>query len=319
MKKSISLFCILSIITLKTFGQDQETTRPKVFGGTAQYRTWAVSVHAGTLAPSAAIGGSNDFSNSNIGLGYGASVRKQLSHIFGVEAVFLRGKVSADNKDKPLLFKQRSFESEIGWTASLQAVLNVATIDILRRENNLNFFLKAGAGYTGYAASVVDENNRVIDMKGKSGKNGNRTYAHNPVFPVGTGMKFRLTPRLNFDLAYTIYFLDADDLDGVIAAGVSNPDRWGYANMGLELAIGSSQKHDLTWENPAALMYDELKDPTLRQEAEALKERVDQAEKEVSKLNGDSDGDGVSDKFDKCPSTPPQTVVDGAGCPIKID
>ena len=30
----------------------------------------------------------------------------------------------------------------------------------------------------------------------------------------------------------------------------------------------------------------------------------------------DSDGDGVSDYFDKCPNTPAGTKVDGSGCPL---
>lgn len=33
---------------------------------------------------------------------------------------------------------------------------------------------------------------------------------------------------------------------------------------------------------------------------------------------GDDDGDGVANKFDKCPDTPAGTAVDGAGCPIKV-
>ncbi|MGY0039772.1 OmpA family protein [Pedobacter sp. NJ-S-72] len=32
----------------------------------------------------------------------------------------------------------------------------------------------------------------------------------------------------------------------------------------------------------------------------------------------DSDGDGVSDQFDKCPGTPAGTAVDGSGCPLPV-
>jgi opacity protein-like surface antigen len=34
---------------------------------------------------------------------------------------------------------------------------------------------------------------------------------------------------------------------------------------------------------------------------------------------GDSDGDGVTDDFDRCPNTPPGTQVDSTGCPIPVD
>ena len=49
-----------------------------------------------------------------------------------------------------------------------------------------------------------------------------------------------------------------------------------------------------------------------------MKQRVSTLEGTVDQLSQDSDGDGVSDKFDKCPGTPAGTVVDGSGCPIKF-
>jgi OOP family OmpA-OmpF porin len=47
-----------------------------------------------------------------------------------------------------------------------------------------------------------------------------------------------------------------------------------------------------------------------------LKGRVGKVEDAVRDLKKDSDGDGVSDQFDKCPGTPAGTVVDGSGCAI---
>ncbi|MCY7361604.1 MAG: OmpA family protein, partial [Ignavibacteria bacterium] len=37
---------------------------------------------------------------------------------------------------------------------------------------------------------------------------------------------------------------------------------------------------------------------------------------QLNKLMTDSDGDGVSDYYDKCPNTPVGTAVDGSGCPL---
>ncbi|MDB5149758.1 MAG: OmpA family protein, partial [Mucilaginibacter sp.] len=70
------------------------------------------------------------------------------------------------------------------------------------------------------------------------------------------------------------------------------------------------------WVNPVAMMYDELYDAALRQEVEALKGRIANVEATVNDLKKDSDGDGVSDQFDKCPGTPTGAVVDGSGCPF---
>jgi len=61
-----------------------------------------------------------------------------------------------------------------------------------------------------------------------------------------------------------------------------------------------------------------LKDPSLKGEVEALKQRVSALEGTVSQLSKDSDGDGVADFFDKEPNSAPGAVVDGAGRTIKF-
>ena len=112
-------------------------------------------------------------------------------------------------------------------------------------------------------------------------------------------------------------FVDADNLDGVYAKGTTK-DKFSYGSAGLEFSLGSKAKPNLDWVNPVAMMYDELKDPTLRQEVEALKNRVSNVEKSVEDLKKDTDGDGVADQFDKCAGTPAGTKVDGSGCPLPV-
>jgi OOP family OmpA-OmpF porin len=117
-------------------------------------------------------------------------------------------------------------------------------------------------------------------------------------------------------LGYNIYFYDGDGLDGTIA-GVTQNDKFGYLYTGLEFSLGAKTKPNLDWVNPIALMYDELKDPSLRKELDALKQRVSTLE--AADLLKDSDGDGVADKLDKCPNTEAGVKVDGGGCPLDTD
>src|SRR5690606_11341915 len=122
---------------------------------------------------------------------------------------------------------------------------------------------------------------------------------------------------VNLDLGYKMNFIDSDHaLDGQYDG--RSLDKYSYGYGGLEFLLGSTSKPSLQWSNPVAAMYDELMDPSLRNEVEALKQRVSTLEGLVDELGRDSDGDGVSDKFDKCPNTPAGTQVDGAGCPIKF-
>jgi OOP family OmpA-OmpF porin len=320
LKKGLAV-SFVGLIGATTLASAQDSTATsssaKVFGGRGQYRTWTIGVNGGVMSPFLAIGGSNDFTNADVNLGYGISLKKQLGHAFGIEGNIFRGKVSGTNKDATggAQFGVRDFETEIGYAADLRGVVNVATVDFLRRENSVNFFVTAGYGLVAYAPKTTSATGVVTDWKDVSGDDRNNTYIKEAYIPVGAGVKFKVSDRVAFNLGYTMHFIDSDNFDQVYAKATTK-DKFSYGYAGLEFSLGSKSKPDLNWVNPLALMYDELKDPSLRQEVEALKTRVSNVEKSVEDLKKDTDGDGVSDQFDKCPGTPAGTAVDGSGCPL---
>lgn len=312
------MFSLVALLALVEVSNAQTATNStaKVFGGRGQYRTWNFGINAGILTPHVVVGGTNDYNKSNFNLGYGLSLRKQLSHSFGLELAGVRGKLSGENDATvaPLSVGSRpSFETELAIAASLSAVVNVATIDFLQRENAINFIAKVGYGTSRYAPKVP------FNWKDRAGEydgTGTNKYVKEQFIPVGAGVKFKVSERVNFDLAYVMNFVDGDNVDGTYAKGTSK-DKFSYTSAGLEFSLGSVAKPNLDWVNPVALMYDELKDPTLRNEVEALKGRVSALE--AADLLKDSDGDGVADKLDKCPNTPAGVKVDGSGCPLDVD
>jgi len=323
LKKSVALSLVaLTGVASLAVAQDAPatTSSTKVFGGRAQYRTWSIGVHGGVLMPIVAIGGTNDFNKWDANLGYGLNIRKQLSHAFGLELNGTRGKLSGTNEGVTGA-TVREFETQLQYAVDLRGVINIGSIDFLRRENAVGFFVTAGAGYMAYAPKVTYTNGTVVDWKGKAlgpaddRHDSPKDYVKGMYIPVGAGVKFKVSERVNFNLGYTMNFVDADNLDGVYAKGQTK-DKFSYGYAGLEFSLGSSAKPSLEWSNPLATMYDELKDPTLRQEVEALKNRVSAVEKSVEDLKKDTDGDGVADQFDKCPGTPAGTAVDGSGCPL---
>ena len=95
---AVSFVALMGATTLATAQDSTATTSSaKVFGGRGQYRTWSIGVNAGVLSPFLVIGGSNDFTNQDVNLGYGISLKKQLGHAFGLEGNIFRGKVSGTN------------------------------------------------------------------------------------------------------------------------------------------------------------------------------------------------------------------------------
>ncbi|KEQ29270.1 OmpA family protein [Pedobacter antarcticus] len=324
LKKGLA-FSVVAVMGASTLASAQETpessSSAKVFGGRGQYRTWTIGVNGGVMSPFLAIGGKNDFTNADVNLGYGVSLKKQLGHAFGLEGNVFRGKVSGTNKDFAggNQFDRKDFETQIGYAVDLRGVVNVATVDFLRRENSVNFFVTAGYGLVAYSPKFTTGSGQVVDWKDKAGESngsGDKKYVKEAYIPIGAGVKFKVSDRVAFNLGYTMHFVDGDNFDGTYAKG--NNDKFSYGYAGLEFSLGSKSKPDLNWVNPLALMYDELKDPSLRQEVEALKTRVSNVEKSVEDLKKDSDGDGVSDQFDKCPGTPAGTAVDGSGCPLPV-
>jgi len=302
-----------------------DATTAKVFGGRGQYNTFSLGLNVGATGPAVATGGVNVFSHNKVELGYGLSLRDQLAHSFGLQLDIRGGKVAGNENggfvtDQVTGAQVSSFQTKF-WSATLSGVVNVATIDYIRRKNAVNFFVTAGAGLAWYAPKITYSDGTVLDWKGISGSNHNGTYVKEYVIPVGAGVKFRLSDALALNLGYTENFIDGFNFTGVHAKYPAE-NKYSYGYAGLEYTFGPKSKPNLDWVNPVAMMYDELYDAALRQEVEALKGRVGNVENAVNDLKKDSDGDGVADQFDKCANTPAGTVVDGSGCPIvfpKID
>lgn len=293
----------------KPMAMSDSATTAKVFGGRAQYNTWSVGLNVGIASPVLATGGTTDYTTKQLNLGYGASLRDQLGHNFGLQLDLRGGKVGAnDGSVSPSSFSTSFFQGTIS------GVVNVATIDYIRRKNAVNFFVTAGAGLVWYNPTGVDPLGTTYNWKTITGHDV-KEY----VVPVGAGVKFRLTDQWAVNLGYTENFTDANNFSG---EETTHKDHYSYGYAGIEYTLGPKSKPSLEWVNPVAMMYDELYDAALRQEVEALKGRVGNVENAINDLKKDSDGDGVADQFDKCPNTPAGTVVDGSGCPInfpKID
>lgn len=319
MKKGIlAVACMLTILPFTGFAQTEPATLPDskagLFGGSKNFRTFSIGINGGVLVPVAATGGSNDFTKWQAGYGYGAYLKWQLLHFLAVRGDFIGGRLKADNS-KELGNGERpnspysSFETALNWSGSLNAVFNLATINWLHKRSAAQIYVSAGAGLAGYSPELTTTNGNTIDFK----PDGN---VKEFFVPVGAGIKFKLSEGLNLDLGYTMHYLDGDNLDGYHRG--PNKDKYSYGYAGLEFAIGSRSKPQLAWHNAPAVMYDDLvaQRDQLQMELDAQKENNKRLAESVAKLQVDSDGDGVSDVFDKCPDTPASDKVDGSGCPL---
>jgi OOP family OmpA-OmpF porin len=303
--------------TTDTSKMSSATTNAKVFGGLGQYSTWSLGINAGITTPFLATGGTNASTDWKGSFGYGVSLRDKLAHSFSLQLDFHGGKVEGNstNSTGGSDFGGQSFATTF-YSGTLSGLVNVASVDFLRRKDAINFYLSAGVGLDYYHPTYVLADGSAESYTNASGGNH---YVKEMVLPVGASVKFKLSDAFALNVGYTENFLDGYNFSGYHTyndAGVRFADHYAYGYAGLEYTFGTSKKPNLDWVNPVAMMYDELYDAALRAEVEALKGRVTNVETAVNDLKKDSDGDGVSDQFDKCPNTPAGTVVDGSGCPI---
>jgi OOP family OmpA-OmpF porin len=296
---------------------------PPLFSGTSGFRKWSFGLNVGALAPFSALGGKNDFSKWIPKLGYGASIKYQASHVFGIQLDGVMGELAANN-DKLVngavpVSPYRSFVTKMNWSASLSGVITLANINWSQMHTTIQPYLTAGAGGVSYTP-------RTINSAGIS--EGMLPKATDISFfvPVGLGVKMNLSKSVNLDLGYTMAYVDNDNIDGYFKASFIG-DKYSYGHIGLEFALGKKSKSQMATHNPPAQMYQELNaaDANLKAALEAREESMKKKmaemkgmHEEMLKMKMDSDGDGVSDYFDKCPGTSSALKVDGAGCPLPV-
>lgn len=280
------------------------------FTGTSQFRKFSVGINGGLFKPSIVTGGSNDFTNPRFTFGYGANIKYQFTHVFGLQADAIKGTFKGNN-DKDLSTgtpavgrPNSSFETELLYGISLSPVFTLGNINWLRPRNAVVPYLTAGGGLIKYKPTIV-KTGTTTPVPYRGGKTMSQLY-----IPVGAGLKVKLSERINLDLGYRAHFVDNDDFDGTYRNGGRHHDKFSYGFAGIEVSLGKKEKKQLMYNNPAAQLN------------ELLTSRIDHLQMQVDSLNAsmvDSDGDGVPDRRDKCPATPEGVSVDSHGCPLDTD
>lgn len=291
----------------QTKQQDYNNIQP--FSGKSPFRKFSFGVNVGALNPSLIIGGSNDFLNPQFTLGYGANAHYQLNHFLGFQIDYLGGSLKGNQEGEQgnggldfIVKPVNSFKTTFKYAASASAQFILGNINWLHKKNFIVPYIGAGAGYMSFNVKIV-----------KQGSTTEMVYdAHQPItqffVPVSVGARINLTTRLNLDLGYRMHFVDGDNLDGSpwyrttpnISSSV-HKDKFGYAFAGLEISVGKKNKPQMLFDNPAARVNSYLQN------------QIDTVKEEQKKLGTDSDGDGVSDMFDKEPNTPKGCPVDANG------
>jgi len=304
---------VLSLVGLSTslFAQDVTPDTTKRFDK-KNFRTWSIGLNGGMLTHYTPFNNrsNGDFSTPQESWGYGGYIKKQILPGFGIQADFLAGKVKGLRANVDGVTQQNtSFETRIDWSAAVSGNFTIANMSLNHKRTVLSPYLTAGAGYMSSSANT----NAVGSAATPAGSTG---YGEHWFIPVGAGFKVGLSKGVNLDLGYTVNFMKTNNFDGVQSAA---NDKFTYAHAGVEIALGKRGTSQLQNFSAIAAVREEsaAESAELRRALSTSEQNRLRDQEQYAKDMGDEDGDGVANKFDKCPGTPPNTVVDGSGCPLK--
>lgn len=236
-----------------------------------------------------------------------------------------------------------------GHEASIQFLVNTNNIKFHKAKNAVSAYAFAGLGFMIWNTKVSNMNeatNSPYDFNQFAGKTNKEVndlyrdwlkdseynvdytrdnytgggrlmtsgrYAVSPIINGGVGVQVKLGYRVSLQIEEKLTYtgldgLDAIHLDPTPMAGLSpDKDLVNNVSLGLNFHLGSKKRsvNPLWWVNPLDHAYWELSNPRVMELP--------------APVLPDTDGDGVTDQFDKCPDTPQGVPVDVNGCPLDTD
>ncbi|MFT4033778.1 MAG: OmpA family protein, partial [Siphonobacter sp.] len=291
--------------------------------------------------------------------GFGVDINKQLSHLFDLSLKLDGGNLKgAKSRIYNSYFKANYYQAALVGGINLKSLLFGP-----RKLNRWKFDLYAGVGSIWFKSTayeigtgrikrmsnitqeVINSSSAYSDLTAASHK-----YTNELVFPVGLGIHYELTKRLDLGLDIALNNVTTEKLDATVGGdntsmydasgnrgdiqnykkGNSDLDKYATPYISLTYKFGKNATkvgRDKVWNASSGTYHLRYTDPKLLLKPEKIltMEEIDSIAKANRpkdidpRLLMDSDNDGVSDYFDKQPDTPAGSIVSGSGVAIDFE
>ena len=349
-------FALGALVALPSIAQPLEQPNSPDYNPKASYdgpykmNTWSISAHFG---PSMFFGDLREYDfwpvtkttidrhkESGTFQG-GLTINKQLSYLFGAR---LDGSIGNLRGMKSRMYG-RYFEGKYQ-DVSLAGTVNLKGLLMgFNKMKRWKVDVYAGVGRVFYDATAYTLVGGA--MARETGK------MNDWMIPTGLNVNYELTPRLDLGLDFRLNYTNSDYLDATYGGdyskdpsdgfniknqktsrkGDSELDSYGYGSIQLTYKLGKKplkvKKVDGKWDYKPEDGYYNLRYTDPRALLKAPKILTLEEMDSVAKANRpkdidprlllDTDGDGVSDFFDKEPNSPAGSVVDGSGRVLDFD
>jgi hypothetical protein len=232
-----------------------------------------------------------------------------------VQELSLQGVITLNN----VRFHKSKTGMNLYIIGGMGAMIYETYVNALNGTQKYNFQALASAPYKERRSFLKNMLNNVLDDDYETPaedhgttrpKIGGKTLR--PVAIVGMGVAFKLNNRLNLAIEDRMSIVRDDLLDGQRwqenpwgdAALTRDFDSYNYLTVGLNINLGGRSVEPLWWINPLDYAYGEIRNPRLM--------------KFPKPVLPDTDGDGVTDQFDR-EQTPAGCPVDSHGVSLDTD
>ncbi|WP_031526716.1 OmpA family protein [Dyadobacter crusticola] len=264
----VALLC-LSLLSLDTFAQN------RTYDGPNKMNTWSITGYGGITKFFGDLSHYNGFRRGDREVltgGWGLSVNKQLSPIFGVQIVGYNGRLQGAKDNHLSSLSNRTYSATFNSPSFVQVTLD-GTMNLNRlllgykKLLRWKFDAHLGAGIiyyhtdidwtdvnTGQPGSFSTNTDASSKTAGKWERNGS-VYTREWVVPAGFTLHYELTPRFDLGLDYTHNFVNTEKLDATVgglsdydtqngiwtfAKGDSKNDSYGMLSLALTYKLGKN-------------------------------------------------------------------------------
>lgn len=214
------------------FGQQTQS-------GQVLSNNWQFGLNMGMLGYFGDVSTPKDLSSqlkNSVDFGFGGSLSKQISPLFGLKGDLLIGKLKGGNKTN-LAFNSDLIETMIN------ATLNFSELCWGAQHNQLiNIYGVLGVGVSNFNGSTINTSTgAVIRSFGHHKGNGIGGYEIDGVGNIGLCLDLDLWKNVKATVESAFKFLSGDKLDGVVSG--FKYDAYNYTSLGIAYTLPQTHKH----------------------------------------------------------------------------
>jgi len=269
-RKNLYVALLLSsLLSSSTFAQN------RTYDGPNKMNTWSITGYGGITKFFGDLSQYNGFKRGEREVftgGWGLSVNKQLSPLFGVQIVGYNGRLQGAKDNHMSSLSGQTYSATFNSPSFVQVTVD-GTVNLSRLVFGYKKFARwkfdghLGAGII-YYHTDVDWTNITTGEVGSFTTNGpgssktagdwdrnGSTYTREWVVPAGFTLHYELSPRFDLGLDYTHNFVNTEKLDGTVGGvsdyktqqgiwtfvkGASNNDSYGMVSLALTYKLGKN-------------------------------------------------------------------------------